>query len=172
MLANLERKIDISEYKYFEDEELPVLVLASKEKYDFYKRRVWKKIAHQTAGYLCHQHYLIGTVLNPKPDVAKKIKDISDYWLDSNDLFSVPSLDTIITYRKQLRRKLGVDCNGCYSDFEEGIYPIDCTPENVRKLCSDNLLKDFDSYVKWKKHEKFMGCMNRWKLYILGENSD
>jgi hypothetical protein len=162
-------QINPKKCKYLQDvSSLPLLVLATPHQYHFKKSRKWLKIAHQTAGHSCHQHYFMGSLLKPKANVKKSMEVISKHWLDS-DISSPATLDKVLEYRKQIIELLGVDCNNSYSDFEEAIYPIDCTPENLEKLASDKLPKNLDTLITWKKRDIPFAF---WNLYILGENCD
>ena len=161
--------------KYFEDYKLPILVLATKYPYKFKKTRKFISIAHQTAGHGCHQHYMMGTVLVPKRDVFKKMRLIDEEWLNSDCGIFSTSLDSILLYREHLDEYLNVDSNLSYMDFEEGIYPIDCTRENIKKLTDEKLPEDLDDLIQWKdisSWERFCGIVDRWNLFILGRNCD
>ncbi|MDI6722878.1 MAG: hypothetical protein QMD97_04935 [Candidatus Aenigmarchaeota archaeon] len=162
-----EIKHDECQYLY----DFPVLVLAVRERYNFKEGRDWIYIAHQTAGNACHQHYMIGTILQPKPEILDKMRDINDYWLETNCGVCGVALDEIIEYRKQLNELLAVDCNLCYEEFEEGIYPIDCTAENIRKLTLDDIPDNPDDFIVKEPSWKFIP-IGAWNLYILGDNSD
>lgn len=165
--------IDREQFKYFNDLDLPLLVLSTNHNYNFNNKKEWIKIAHQTAGIACHNHYFYGTIIEPKKYVKKVMKDISDYWYESNAGLFGSSLDEILIYRNQLNEKLDVDCNNSYKSFEEGLYPIDCTIENIQKLSRYNFTSDLDSLIKFdKKVDRFFGSINRFNLYIIGENSD
>lgn len=166
-------KIDREKFQYFDDFNLPLLVLTTEPKYNFNNKKEWLKIAHQTAGLACHNHYFNGTIIEPKKNVEKAMEKISDYWYDSNaGLFGI-SLDEILIYRKQLINLLGVDCNNSYKNFEEGLYPIDCSIENIQKLSRYKFTKDLDSLIKFdNKKERIFGMLNCFSLYIIGENSD
>lgn len=171
------REINPKECRYLNMDyriNLPVLVLAIKYPHRFKKTRRWLKIAHQTAGHGCHQHYFFGTILKPRKQTLDKIKEINDSWLETDaGCLSYPSLDDLLKYRNQLKTLLGVDCNYSYADFEEAIYPVDCTEENLTKLTSEKLPKNLDNLISWNnKIEKLLGCFGRWNLYILGENCD
>ncbi len=158
--------------QYLEESQLPTLVLAVPQKYDFKKGRIWQGIAHQTAGHGCHQHYMYGTILKPKSEIVEKIQHINKHWLDSDCGWArEATLDEILKYRKQLQELLGVDCNQSYADFEEGIYPIDCTIENLGKLTAEKFPKELDSLIRWNKDEPYFHRAD-WKLYLLGENCD
>ena len=167
-------KLDPKECQYLNYSDLPTLVLAVHDKYSFNDARKWKPIAHQTAGHACNQHYMMGTILQPRPEIAGRIHEINRHWLWSDVGALRVTLDDIIKYRNQLNGLLAVDCNYSYQDFEEGIYPIDCSPDVVRKLSLDYIPDNFDeAFIQWRSDfEKFAGSFNRWHLYILGDNCD
>jgi hypothetical protein len=166
-------RIDHSKCEYIDEKSLPILVLATESDYDFAPGRSWRYIAHQTAGLACHQIYLLATILTPKGGVAEKMNQISERWLDSNCGALGTSLDEILEYRSQLNSLLGVDCDNSYRGFEEAIYPIDCTAQNLAKLTDEILPQNLDDLVVWPSDsDRYLGFIGRWKLYILGGNSD
>ena len=174
----MSKKIDTSKYEYFADKDLPVLVLGIYIDHYYSERhkmlnREWKKIAHQTAGNACHSHYIIGTILEPKPELKSKIQILNDCWLDSNcGVFGV-ALDDVLKYRAQLRDLFGVDCNLCFDKFEEAIYPIDCQTNFINSMTNEELPEDLDTFIEFKKPaDKMIGCINRWDFFILGQNCD
>jgi hypothetical protein len=140
----------------------------------FNKTRTWTKIAHQSAGIACHQSYFFGTFLTPKSiKVLENTILLQNKWLDSNAGAFGVSLDSILEYRKDIKDMFGVDCNSCWNKFEESIYPIDCTTENIKKLTDDQLPEDLDELIDWDSgFGRAIGCIGRWSLYILAENSD
>ena len=172
-------KLDYKTCHHFENEKLPLLVLATANHFPFknsglYKRE-WLPIFHQTAGNACHHHYMMGTILKPKPHIQQAMKTISGFWLDSCAGMWGASLDSILTYRSQISDMLKADCNNCYDKFEEGIYPLDTSVEFTRSICTDKIPKEFDQFVDWTSLSKLShlcGILNRWQLYILGPNCD
>lgn len=135
--------------------------------------REWKKVMHQTAGTACHHVAIIGTVLSPRPEIAAKLKELSDVWFATNAGALGPTLDELFNYRNFLREQLGVDCNSGYNAFEEGVYPIDCTSENLKALVSDELPDDLDKLLVFRSEiDAMCGFIGRWKLWLLGPNSD
>lgn len=168
----IDYKIDLKKCEYLPDESLPILVLAIKSKYHFNDKRKFLSIAHQTAGHGCHQHYMLGTILEPNQETLDVMHKINQGWLNSDcGAFEPPTLDEVNKYREQLKKLLGADCNFSYPDFEEGIYPIDCTTEVIKKLCSDKLPKNLDDLIECQSNfDKF--TIKNWHLYILGENCD
>ncbi len=141
--------------------------------YKFKPGRQWHKIAHQTAGHACAQHYIVGTLLKPKtPQIQKGIAALNDKWLDSDaGVFGV-SLEEVLTYRQDLKTLFGADCNQSYSKFEEGFYPLDL--EFLPKLAADSLdVEKLDDMVEWPSgFARMCGMVGRWSLLIAGENGD
>ncbi|MBD3249637.1 hypothetical protein GF336_06345 [Candidatus Woesearchaeota archaeon] len=160
--------------RYIADSDLPKLVLAVHDSYNFRKKEDWKYVVHQTAGHGCHNIYMLAREIRPRKNIKEKIQEISDTWLDSCwGMSRSPMLDDLLEYRKQLNNLLGVDCSFSYNRLEEGIYPIDCDEKSIKKLTSEKLPKDLDNLIGWKDNlEKCMGIIGRWNIYILGENCD
>ncbi len=141
--------------------------------YRFKPVRMFLPIAHQTAGHGCHQHYLYGTVLTPREEVAAAMQVINDHWLDTDCGCLGVSLDEVLAYRQQLQTLLHADCNRTYRDFEEGIYPIDYTPQTLSSLQTDVFPPDLDELIEWKDRlNRTAGLIGRWQVFILGENCD
>lgn len=152
-------------------EDLPVLVLAVHNEYQFERGRTWLHIAHQTGGNACHQRYMVGTILKPREKVGNGIIKLDKQFYKSNTGFIIePSLEEINRYSSWLNNLLKVDCNTSFRELEEAIYPVDCTSENVKQLTSERLPQDLDDLIRLKKEERPL--INRWHLYILGRNSD
>ncbi|MBI1969849.1 hypothetical protein HYS48_04090 [Candidatus Woesearchaeota archaeon] len=164
--------INPEECHHLDADRLPALVLALHEKYRFTSARDWILLAHKTGGVSCNQHHMAATILQPKPETVRLMEALHKRWYES-ECGAPASLDEILEYRQQLL-SAGVDCNNSYPHFEEGIYPIDCSVEIVRRLASDTVPDNFDdAFIQWKDHlERGFGAARRWHLYILGENSD
>lgn len=178
--TNKEAKLKRDDFQFIEElneneRAEPWLVLAVDGDYDyeFAPGREWLHVDHQTAGIGCHHHYLHALRLTPKNDAVRKwMTDISDNWFATNVGAFYPTLNEILLYRNNLQ-VLGFDCDACYREFEEGIYPIDLTKDSLARICSDELPDDLDSLVIWKNPmEQLFGLARRWRLYILGPNSD
>ena len=174
-------KFNYDDYNYFKDSNLPKLILGIKinsthphqEDYKFRQDKEWGKIAHQTSGHACHTHYFIGTILTPKSELINKIKDICDEYLDSGiGCFGV-NIHELNSYVDLLKNKLDVHCDWSYKDFEEGLYPIDYTKENLAKLSNDIFPDDVDDLIEWENpFKKSIGCIHRWGIWVLGQNCD
>lgn len=140
--------------------------------YKFKPGRAWLKLAHQTAGHACHQHYLYATLLQPKTvEIAQRMNILACRWHDSQVGVFGARLDTVITYRSDLQKLFEADCNDCHTKFEEGYLPIDI--DYIGKLAADQLPKDLDDLIDFASGwERGMGCVGRFGLYCLAENSD
>lgn len=163
------------DFLFLADEDIPALVLAINndgwdEEYEFKEGRKWQKIQHQTAGYACHQHFLLGTILTPKDHRA--LHRLCKRY-DDSCLAQPASLEAILEYRSDLKELLDADCETSYWELEEGYYPIDATHENLQKLCTDELPGELDDLIKWRNDiQKLFGFIGRWRLYVLGDNCD
>lgn len=134
----------------------------------------WINLVHTTQGHGCGQRYLIATVLNPTPAAALGMSRLAGEWLDSDvGCYGAPLVD-VLTYRENLKLWLGADCNHTYRDFEEAFYPIDI--EHLPKLTTDAIPAipaDPDDLIDWDSGmQRACGCVNRWGLWVLGENCD
>jgi len=150
----------------------PILVLGTVSEYKMSKRFQWQWLRHQCGGRACRQLEVFATILEPKPGVYERMVELADHWYNSQQGAFGVSLDSIIEYRQQLRNWFGVDCNWSYRDFAEAVYPIDCTLENLGKLTNQKFPKELDRLVKDRDDFDLFGSGNRWRLYVLGENSD
>lgn len=165
------------EAKYHEFVE-PRLILAIKPRttpsnFELDDSREWHHILHQTSGHACGTLDVVCTFLEPRPNVLAVMNEIDRTWYDTDlGAWSTP-LDDVVKYRQILNEKLGVDCNRSYTELEEAVYPIDCSAENLRKLCVDQLPDDLESLLKFDRElDRMMGMIDRWKIYIIGENCD
>lgn len=183
-MTNKQPKFGYLDYDY--GLRLPQLVLATRDiNMNFSSAREWLAIEHQTAGHACHHHQIIATLLEPRDEqIVKNMEELCNKWLGSNaGIFGV-TLNELFEYRTDLTRLFGkqVDCNTSHENFEEAIYPIDCSSEALRVLAEDDLPYDLDELIDWgqayteeKRKQllnKFVGGLSRWELLILGENCD
>lgn len=171
-------KFKREDFKYIQNDE-PLLVLAVKVNPDYYgeykftNKRDFVKIAHQTAGIGCHQHYMVGTILKPKWHILANMQTLTAKWLDSCAGVMGVHLNDVVAYREDLKRFFQMDCNLSYRDFEEAIYPIDCTTENLKVLTDEQLPENLDDLIVFSDDmQRFIGSIGRWSLYILGPNCD
>ena len=178
--------LTVEKFKYADQLgiQLPALILGIEVKpwefekpdlqrtYNFKPGRTWVNLAHQTAGLACNQHYIHATVLTPISEkVAHGMKMLEKKWLDSNaGVFGV-SLKELNEYDADLRHLFGASCNSCHRGFEEGIYPIDIGC--ISQLAADDLPKELDDLIEWKDGwSRAIGCIGRYGLWVVGENSD
>lgn len=166
--------MDISEYNYFNDSELPKLVLGFSRQIgqplavELNPEAPWIKIAHQTAGHGCCQKYLDGIILPLRPEVQESVENLCQHFVCSEIgfLYETPSMKETLEYRGILNKTLGVDCDYSYVDLQEGFYPVDCTEDHIARLTPEKIVYN-DLLLQpapW--------VLPPWKLVILGRNSD
>lgn len=132
----------------------------------------WTLIEHQGAGHGCHNFKSNCIILPIKPQMQAAVLDLTQKWLDSDAGAFIMTLREINEYADDLQ-KMGLSCNLSYSNFVEGIYPFDCTIENLRKLTDAELPDDLDDLITFESEMgRLFGSLNRWSAYILGENCD
>jgi hypothetical protein len=159
--------------EFLNTHDLPALVLALDTQYTMKDTSGWRLIKHYSAGHGCHSRLMYGKLLLPREEIKPKLHDIDYNWYDTDTGIFGTSLDDVLKYRSQLNEILDVDCNQSYHHFEEAIYPIDCTPENIRKLAVDPVPDSLDQLIVFDSGvDRMLGVMGRWKLYILGDNCD
>lgn len=134
----------------------------------------FQNIAHQTSGLGCGQFYITGTLLQPKSvEVLRGLQEIERKWLDSNvGAFGGATLEQLNDYERDLRRLFDASANRSHRDFAEAIYPIDL--EHLPKIAADCPdLETLDEWIEWEGgFDRAAGSLNRWKVWVLGENSD
>jgi hypothetical protein len=188
-MARIKKKrntdLEIEDFKYLSDLNLalPQLVLGIEfpkasfgseyqKTYKFKPNRQFHKIVHETRGMSRNQRYLIGTLLTPKPEFLKSIENLADDWFETGTgAVKDVSLSSINSYSKELKMTLKADCNSCWRSFEEAYYPIDA--EYAHFLAVDLLPKNLDDLIDFDSgYERAIDSINRWKLVILGKNSN
>ena len=134
----------------------------------------FQNIAHQTSGLGCGQFYITGTLLQPKSvEVLRGLQEIERKWLDSNvGAFGGATLEQFNDYERDLRRLFDASANRSHRDFAEAIYPIDL--EHLPKIVADcPNLETLDEWIEWGSgRERSLGCVGRWRAFILASNSD
>lgn len=154
-----------------EDIGLPLLIITSSNGAPKTPER-WTSIEHQGAGHGCHNFKANCIILPVKPEMLPAVTDLTQKWLDSDAGAFIMTLRDINEYAADLE-KMGLSCNLSYASFVEGIYPFDCTIENLRKLTDAELPDDLDDLLTFESEMgRLLGCLNRWSAYILGENCD
>lgn len=137
------------------------------------KDRRWLHLRHQSGGMNCTQVELVATELTPRPEREAGLLRLSLRFYDSNLAGWGTTVDDLVTYRAALRELLGVDANLSYGDLREAIYPVDVTAEHLRHLTGDELPADLDELLVFDHPAaRAMGMLNRWRLWIITQNSD
>ncbi|MDL2344226.1 hypothetical protein QOL99_08680 [Deinococcus sp. MIMF12] len=137
------------------------------------KDRRWLHLRHQAGGVNCTQMELVATELTPRPEREAGLLRLSLRFYDSNLSGWGTTVDDLVIYRAALRELLGVDANLSYGDLREAIYPVDVTAEHLRHLTSDELPTDLDELLTFTTPiTQVSGMLNRWRLWIVTQNSD
>lgn len=134
--------------------------------------RKWEMFEHQCGGVSCNHQRIFGTKLNPHPAKIAGIKALCDRWYGTEEWGnSRLTLASANLYQESLREFIGANCNHSFRTFAEAWYPVD--EDFAAQLTDEPLPIDFDDLIDWTKSpDKIFGCLNRWSLVILGENSD
>ena len=157
----------------------PILVLATPAtsesvKWNFKPGREWYWIDHQAAGVGCRHPEFVVTILDIRPEALEKLRDLDAEYCGSDlGVFGVP-LSAYIKYQEYLAAiDPALTCETSYGDLIEAVYPIDYTAGAVAALTTEELPADLNTLVKWDNPlDEFLGCVNRWRLLLLGQNSD
>jgi hypothetical protein len=158
--------------------EPPVLVLAASagtaaRGVRFAGGRTWLTVRHQSAGLACHQRTWVATRLTPRPEVVGGLTALVGAGHCCVGALGAPSLDELVRYRDLVRRHLPADVNVAWLEYEEAVYPLDCTPEIIAALAVDELPDDLDELCEWRSpFDRMLGLVGRWKLLVLGPNCD
>ncbi|MEF2277001.1 hypothetical protein V3W47_01745 [Deinococcus sp. YIM 134068] len=76
-------------------------------------------------------------------------------------------------YRDALHDLVGVECALSHRDFREAVYPVDVTREHLGHLSADELPEQLDDPLEGDNSFTLaVGMFNRWRLWIIAENSD
>lgn len=91
----------------------------------------------QTAGFLCHQRYVLGLHLPMTAQAQLGALQVAQHMLDSNVSGPAP-LNKLIEYRDLMANHLdvSVDAPDTYPDMEEAFYPLNAAPDQLAKLIS------------------------------------
>lgn len=152
----------------------PILVLATRLNRKPVSSPPWHVIQHQTAGTYCNHHRMWAMRLTPTDATFAGMLKLEEHWFRSNAGWG-PTLDEVIAYRASLHRIFGdgFDCNRSYQNFNEAIYPIDCSIELLERICTDTLPPRFgDFFDDALSIAPALGSYERAELYVLGANSD
>ena len=176
--------VDMGIFDYLPDGDFPVLVLGITISKSFPRdfkgkpEKEWKHIAHQTGGHSCHQKYVFGTIVDVPTDIEQKMADLHGVYYDSQ-ISQYCTLGHLKHYERMLSAIFDdkASCDWSYYNFEEGFYPIDYSRDTLAALATPEYMAtmpdDLDDLLIWESDlDKFCGCLGRWGLYILGENSD
>ncbi|BDP44909.1 hypothetical protein DAETH_48780 (plasmid) [Deinococcus aetherius] len=135
--------------------------------------RRWLHLRHQAGGVNCTQVELVATELTPRPEREAGLLRLFLRFYDSNLAGWGTTVDDLMTYRVALRELLGVDANLSYGDLREAVYPVDVTAAHLHHLTGDELPEDLDELLMFTHSAtRPMEMLNRWRLWIITQNSD
>lgn len=81
------------------------------------------------------------------------------------------TLVDVLSYREDLQALIKGDCDRCFGGLAEGYYPIDV--EYAPTLTAAAIPADPDDLIDWESGmERARGIIGRWRLAVLGRNSD
>jgi len=103
--------------------------------------RQWLALEHQCGGLVCMQVAMIATVLTPNGSIKEKLDDIGRQFYAAQHGRLAPGdvrASSLSAYLAAIG-KIGLICEYNRPRLAEGLYPIDCTQENLDKIASDAL---------------------------------
>jgi hypothetical protein len=96
----------------------------------------WCLLDHQAAGHACrHVRFVARRVLLNEETEFGCLR-IATHWYNKQLGWDLPSLDSLIEYRSQLKQ-IGLDCNcsKTYRHLMEGFYPVDLSQGLIDRIC-------------------------------------
>ena len=131
----------------------------------------WIALQHQCGGYRCVQVSMIATLLTPHASVKDKLDDIGRQFYFAQDGYLDPDymLASSISSYVQALSAIGLDCECTWRRLSEGLYPIDCTQENLDRIACD--APRLDAMADWQESTRVRYDMEPMIL-LLAENSD
>lgn len=145
----------------------PILVLACDRQYNFTPRCTWEVAEHRYAGLANKQALLCFTRIPVPQALSLNLLRLTEEFRASNlGAFSKPSLPEVMTYRRQLRRLLKVDCRHSFYDLAEGLYPIDATARNLAQLSYEAYPASLVDLIDWGDNKHILKCVD-FKIFIL-----
>ena len=99
----------------------------------------WWAVEHQAGGHLCDHPRFVGVRLSIRPPMVVPLRDLArQYFEAAGGHFYRDSVlaSDVVRYVEKLAA-WGVSCDRSYRLLQEGVYPIDATPEALA-LIADN----------------------------------
>lgn len=124
-------------------------------------------VQHQAGGLHCTQVELLAT------ELTAGLLLLADRFADTNLSGWGTIIDDLVGYREALRELVGVDCALSYRDFREAVYPVDVTLRHLQHLIVDKLPERLDDLLEVENPTLLaLGMLDRWRLWLIAENSD
>jgi hypothetical protein len=102
-------------------------------------RLEWLAVDHQSGGLCCDHPHFVGLRLAIRPAMVEPLRNLARHYYEAagGHFYSANVLASdIVSYVGKLA-DLGVTCDRSYRLLQEGVYPIDATPEALA-LIADN----------------------------------
>ncbi len=99
----------------------------------------WLAVDHQAGGLCCDHPHFVGVRLAIRPAMVEPLHGLTRHYYEAagGHFYSANVLASdIVSYVEKLAN-LGVTCDRSYRLLQEGVYPIDATPEALA-LIADN----------------------------------
>ncbi|MGB8287509.1 hypothetical protein ELI13_04590 [Rhizobium ruizarguesonis] len=112
--------------------------------------REWIALHHQCGGYHCLEVAMVATILTPNVTIKDKLDQIGKqfYFAQHGNLEPGNMLASSISAYSTALSAIGLDCECTWRRLSEGLYPIDCTQENLNKVASD--APSLDMLADWR----------------------
>ncbi|MDR9808365.1 hypothetical protein [Rhizobium hidalgonense] len=133
--------------------------------------REWIALHHQFGGYHCLQVAMVATMLTPNATIKNKLDNIGKqfYFAQHGQLEPANMLASSISEYVTALSEIELDCECTWRKLSEGLYPIDCTQENLNKIASD--APSLDMMADWRGFTRARYSMDPIIL-LLANNSD
>ncbi|MGB3251630.1 hypothetical protein [Buttiauxella gaviniae] len=123
----------------------PTLVLASVDTVPTLADEHWRLAYEQASGHYCNTFFFAVRELTIRPELMAAVRGIADdaYTLENMAYFESLSFERKEAARNDYLNNLGncgLTCSAHYlSQLTQTLYPVDATPDNLRKLSAENI---------------------------------
>lgn len=133
--------------------------------------REWIALHHQCGGYQCLQVAMVATTLTPNATIKNGLDNIGKqfYFAQHGQLEPGNMLASSISEYVTALNEIGLDCECTWRRLSEGLYPIDCTQENLNKIASN--APSLDMMADWRGFTRARYSIDPIIL-LLANNSD
>lgn len=118
----------------------------------------WHYMSHQYGGVSCSKKCFHGIDLESTEAALRLFIEINRLYLPYIDLKDIKEY-------KELLGKYNLTCNNVFREFNDGIFPIDYSVENLDKISKTKLSDELNELIEDNKDVD-------WALFILTEGSE